>query len=228
MNETKDVWENKPTPEIDDKIAYLRLVNAEDCIKDLVTGLYSLQLQHSITKRTARRKQNGKPMMKNCKTPTKEQQKFVDRKEDINKQWWSTSSDSDSSEEDGDSDLINVPFHYKKYNVEDRKVMVKQPEQLKVTQGISYDGPEDTKKIDLAQPWEDPKIMYIGTDLDPEEEQKLIELLLQDYRDVLAWSFKDLKGVDLAIYQHTIPLRDDAKPSKQRPYSYNDNFAAKT
>ena len=33
--------------------------------------------------------------------------------------------------------------------------------------------------------------------------------------------------MDPAICQHTIPLREDAKPSKQRPYSYNDNFAAK-
>ena len=42
---------------------------------------------------------------------------------------------------------------------------------------------------------------------------------------MFAWSYKDLKGVDLAIFQHTIPMRDDAKPSKQRPYTYNENFA---
>ena len=68
--------------------------------------------------------------------------------------------------------------------------------------------------------------MYIATDLDPDKEQKLKELL-REYWDVFAWSFKDLKGVDPTIYQHTIPLREDAKPSKQRPYSYNDNFSAK-
>lgn len=44
---------------------------------------------------------------------------------------------------------------------------------------------------------------------------------------MFAWSFKDLKGVDPAIFQHTIPLREDAKPSKQRPYSYNDNSVVK-
>ena len=36
-----------------------------------------------------------------------------------------------------------------------------------------------------------------------------------------------MKGVDPEVCQHTIPMRDDAKPSKQRPYSYNDNFAQK-
>ena len=43
---TEQVEESKPIPEIEDTTAYLRLVNAKDCIKDLVTCLYSLQLQH--------------------------------------------------------------------------------------------------------------------------------------------------------------------------------------
>ncbi|MCO5560567.1 hypothetical protein L7F22_014182 [Adiantum nelumboides] len=93
-------------------------------------------------------------------------------------------------------------------------------------QGVSYDGPEDAKKIDLASPGEDSKHVYIATDLEPEEEKELIEIL-QEFRDVFAWSYKDLKGVDPAVCQHTIPLRDDAKPSKQRPYSYNDNYPKK-
>ena len=50
---------------------------------------------------------------------------------------------------------------------------------------------------------------------------------LKEYRDVFAWSYRDLKGVDLEICQHTIPMREDAKPSKQRPYTYNENFARK-
>ena len=50
---------------------------------------------------------------------------------------------------------------------------------------------------------------------------------MREYRDVFAWSYKDLKGVDQAICQHTIPMKDTAKPSQQRPYTYNDNFARK-
>ena len=48
---------------------------------------------------------------------------------------------------------------------------------------------------------------------------------MREYRDVFAWSYKDLKGIDPEICQQTIPLKPDAKPSKQRPYTYNDNFA---
>ena len=44
---------------------------------------------------------------------------------------------------------------------------------------------------------------------------------------MFAWLYKDLKGVDPAVCQHTIPLQDDAKPSRQRPYLYNENYAMK-
>ena len=143
-------------------------MNVEDCIKDLVTGLYSLQLQHSIANRTARQKKTVKPLLRNRTQPTKEQQKLVDKLEDVNKQRWSIGWETESSKGIGeDGDLISVPSHLKKHKVEDRKIVVKQPERLKVAQGISYDGPEDTKKIDLAKPGEEPKIMYIATDLDP-------------------------------------------------------------
>ena len=63
--------------------------------------------------------------------------------------------------------------------------MVKQPERIKVAQRIFYDGPKDIKKIDSAERGEYLKIMYIATDLEPEEEQKLIELL-QEYCNVFA------------------------------------------
>ena len=44
---------------------------------------------------------------------------------------------------------------------------------------------------------------------------------------MFAWLYKDPKGVDLVVCQHTIPLHDNVKPSRQRPYSYNENYAMK-
>ena len=63
-------------------------------------------------------------------------------------------------------------------------------------------------------------------DLELMEGQSLIEIL-QKFRDVFAWLYKDLKGVDPVVCQHTIPLHDDAKPNKQCPYSYSENHAMK-
>ena len=92
--------------------------------------------------------------------------------------------------------------------------------------GESYDGPEDAKQVNLANEGEEQKLVWIATDLTPDEEQLLVRTL-KEYKDVFAWSYKDLKGVAPDICQHTIPMREDAKPSKQRPYTYNENFANK-
>ena len=91
---------------------------------------------------------------------------------------------------------------------------------------VLYDGPKDAKKIDLDEPGEEPMLTWIVIDLSQEEEELLISTL-KKYKDVFAWSYKDLKGVDPVICQHTIPMQEDAKPSKQRPYTYKKNFATK-
>ena len=68
--------------------------------------------------------------------------------------------------------------------------------------------------------------MYIATNLQPQEEELLIQTL-QQYHDVFAWSYKDLKGVEPSIFKHTIPMSEDAKPRKLCPYTYNDTFSRK-
>ena len=61
--------------------------------------------------------------------------------------------------------------------------------------GISYDGQEEAKKINLAQPREEAKRADILADLTNDKEEQLIALL-KEYRDVFALAYKDLKGVD--------------------------------
>ena len=122
---------------------------------------------------------------------------------------------------------MSVPSNFKRYTIADRKILLQQPQRTKIKEaGESYDGPEDSKKVDLAKPGEEPRLVYIATDLTQEEEDLLISAL-KEYRDVFAWSYRDLKGVDPNICQHTIPLKIDSKPRKQRPYTYNDTFGKK-
>ena len=73
-----------------------------------------------------------------------------------------------------------------------RTLVVQQP-MREPKKNESYDGPEDAKKIDLAEPREEPKLVYIATYLSPEEETMLIKRL-QEYRNIFVWSYKDLKG----------------------------------
>ncbi|MCO5579251.1 hypothetical protein L7F22_033105 [Adiantum nelumboides] len=136
---------------------------------------------------------------------------------------WTTEMEMD---DDTNLDKMDVPSHYKKYTIQDRNIIVQQLMRELKEPGTSYDGPKKAKKIDVAEPGEEPKPAYIATDLIKEEEQLLIATLKQ-YRDVFAWSYKDLKGLDISICQHTIPLKSDAKPSRQRPYTYNETFARK-
>ncbi|MCO5597411.1 hypothetical protein L7F22_051488 [Adiantum nelumboides] len=124
------------------------------------------------------------------------------------------------------SDKMDVPSHYKKYTIEDNKIIVQQPMRELKEARTSYDGPKKAKKIDLPKPREVPKPTYIATDL-TEKEEKLLIATLKEYKDVFVWSYKDHKGVYPSIFQHTILHKSDAKPSRQRPYTYNETFAKK-
>ena len=57
-------------------------------------------------------------------------------------------------------------------------------------------------------------MVWIEIDSTSNEEELLIQIL-KEHRDVFAWSYKDLKGVDPNSCQHTIFMREDIKPSKQ-------------
>ena len=74
-------------------------------------------------------------------------------------------------------------------------IVLQQPKREKQNPGESYDGPENSKKIDLANEGKEVKPIWIANYLEPAKDQKLVETL-KEYRDVFAWSYRDLKGVD--------------------------------
>lgn len=70
---------------------------------------------------------------------------------------------SDNSEEEP---KIDIPDGLKKFTIEDRKIILQKPVRQKPeTPGVSYDGLEDSKQVDLAVPGEVPKMVNIATDL---------------------------------------------------------------
>ena len=48
------------------------------------------------------------------------------------------------------------------------------------------------------------------------EERERLVALLKDFKDVFAWSYEDMPGIDLEIVQHRIPLDPEARPIKQK------------
>ena len=60
----------------------------------------------------------------------------------------------------------------------------------------------------------EPRTISIAKNLPPSTKTELIGLL-GEYKDVFAWSYDDMKGLDPKFYQHQINVATDAKPFQQ-------------
>ena len=108
------------------------------------------------------------------------------------KETWSTLSGEEMDKELG----VMIPSGLKKYTIEDQKVIMQNPKWHKPkTLGEAYDGPKGAKQVNLANDREEAQIVWIVIDLASNEERLLIRTL-KEPKDVFAWSYKDLKGVD--------------------------------
>ena len=54
------------------------------------------------------------------------------------------------------------------------------------------------------------KLVIISTALTEIEEQKLLKIM-RKYKEAIAWSIEDLKGISPSIFMHKILLNDDAR-----------------
>ena len=62
---------------------------------------------------------------------------------------------------------------------------------------------------------ENPKLIKHLKSLPPTKKVKYVELL-KEFQDVFAWSYEDLKSYDTNIIQHTIPIKENQNPFKQK------------
>ena len=62
---------------------------------------------------------------------------------------------------------------------------------------------------------EDPKMIKLSKSLPPNEKVKYIELL-KEFQDVFSWNYEDLKSYYTSIIQHTIPLKENQNPFRQK------------
>ena len=72
--------------------------------------------------------------------------KLPENFEDCQEEW-----ELDEEDKDKLTTPISVPSHFKKYNMEERKILVQKPNREKVVAGMSYDGQEESRKINLTQ-----------------------------------------------------------------------------
>eukprot|EP00253_Pinus_taeda_P009819 PITA_09819 len=62
---------------------------------------------------------------------------------------------------------------------------------------------------------EQPKMIKLSKNLPPDQKPKYVDLF-KEFQDVFSWSYEDLKSYDTSIIQHTIPLKPNKKPFKQK------------
>lgn len=80
--------------------------------------------------------------------------------------------------------------------------------------------PRDWQEMDISFEDEEPRRIKGGIQL-IEEELEAYRALVMEYRDVLAWSYKDLKGNPPEVVQHIIPLIPGSVPVRQRERRMN-------
>ena len=73
---------------------------------------------------------------------------------------------------------------------------------------------EEVELINLGNEGEE-KEVKIGAGLTKEMKQQLYTLL-KEFKDIFAWSYEDMPGLDPEIVQHRLPLKPECPPIKQR------------
>ena len=71
---------------------------------------------------------------------------------------------------------------------------------------------------------EEPRMIKIGKVTHTEERNKIVKLL-KEYRDVLAFSYDELKVYREDVIQHVIPLKEETKPFRQKLRQINPKLA---
>lgn len=84
----------------------------------------------------------------------------------------------------------------------------------------SHVAKEDWKFVTVEFEGEEPRQMKMGSQLEDEEIKAYCELV-REYREVFAWSYKELKGIPLEIVEHRIPLMIGAVPIRQKERRMN-------
>ena len=71
---------------------------------------------------------------------------------------------------------------------------------------------------------DDPKLVKLNANLNPQLTTDAISLF-QEYRDVFAFFYEDLRGIPEHIATHRIELNTAISPSHQAQYRMNPNYA---
>jgi hypothetical protein len=84
----------------------------------------------------------------------------------------------------------------------------------KILEEISLQKVKETRKVNIGTD-SSQKYVNLGVDCTIEEVDQYVALF-KEYLDVFAWTYDDLKSYDKTIFQHIIPLREEANLSRKK------------
>ena len=70
---------------------------------------------------------------------------------------------------------------------------------------------EELEEVDLGSDSQEPRPISISASLIEKEKSELI-LLLKEFKDVFAWDYSEMPGLDLGLVAHTLNVDTRAKP----------------
>jgi hypothetical protein len=73
---------------------------------------------------------------------------------------------------------------------------------------------------------EEPRLIKVAAIPNKEERRRWVQFL-QEYESVFAWSYRDMPGLDPEIAKHTLPIKPDCKPVKQKLRRMKPELATK-
>ena len=73
---------------------------------------------------------------------------------------------------------------------------------------------EETEVVNLADEGENEKPVKIGVNFPKDMKHKLIALL-KEFKEIFAWSYQDMLGLDTEIVVHKIPVKLECPPVRQ-------------
>jgi hypothetical protein len=113
----------------------------------------------------------------------------------------------DDEEDDG---LIVVP----KDCIQVESLFTKDDHAKNLLEEFLFQKVQKTRKDNIGTN-QSPKYVNLGIDCTLEEVDQYVSLF-KEYIDVFSWTYDDLKAYDKTIFQHIIPLREEAKSVKQK------------
>jgi hypothetical protein len=123
-------------------------------------------------------------------------------------------------------DDINYPFWYYQHELGETLILDEFANIMIINKqitGWTFIIDEQLNKLNLGIN-EEPRIMLVNATLFGQFQVKVKQLSTK-FKDVCAWSYKELKGILRSICKHKIELITNTHPIKQRPYRMNPNYA---